>query len=377
MLAWLAAANVPAFICQRDGDRFEIVSRTTELAGLAGDLALAARLESVWPEPGDSPAVTPIDDLPDWQCALQALDESSTRCLGILRLTTAAQRANDAFYTTVQSLPDVVARLDRNHRHVYINPTIEGFTGLSTQQFIGRSKREIGLPSALVEVWEPLVDKVFSTAEPAEQEDALPTVDGPRYFLTRVVPEFGPDGTFNTVLSTSHDITTLKELQWQLELLARTDPLTSLLNRRGFVERVEAELPRVRRGEGRLSLLLLDVNDFKSINDTFGHIAGDTVLIAISDVLRQETEAGDFVARIGGDELCVGLVDAEAAHAEMIVARIRSRINGLHSDGRCPCEVSVSIGLAPVGQSDDNVSDLLTRVDQLMYREKSGRREIR
>ena len=58
-------------------------------------------------------------------------------------------------------------------------------------------------------MWEPLVDKVFDTEQPAEQEDELPTLEGPRHFLTRVVPEFGPDGEVNTVLSTSHDITKL------------------------------------------------------------------------------------------------------------------------------------------------------------------------
>jgi diguanylate cyclase (GGDEF)-like protein/PAS domain S-box-containing protein len=372
VLALLAAAQVPAFICRRRGDQIEILSRTAEFSDIVGvqtgpfsELALLEQLASAWPTSAGSPAVTPLADPPDWHCVLQALDEESTRCLGILRFSTLAQRDNDTFYTTVESLPDVVARLDRNHRHVYINPTIERFTGLSTQQFLGRSKREIGLPPGLVEVWEPLVDKVFGTAQPAEQEDALPTIDGPRYFLTRVVPEFGPDGAFNTVLSTSHDITNLKELQWQLEALARTDPLTSLLNRRGFIERVEAQLPRVQRGEGRLSLLLLDVNDFKSVNDTFGHIAGDNVLIAIGDALREESGPDDFVARIGGDELCVGIVDTDAAHAEAAVTRIRSRINGLG--------ISVSIGLAIVGADDDDVSDLLKRVDQLMYQEKPRR----
>jgi diguanylate cyclase (GGDEF)-like protein/PAS domain S-box-containing protein len=297
--------------------------------------------------------------------------------VGIVRHTTTDQRYSDAFFTTVETLPDIVARLDRNHRHLYINPTIERVTGYPAQAFIGKSKRELGLPEQLVRVWEPLVDKVFDTAQPAEQEDELPTLNGPRHFLTRVVPEFGPDGELHTVLSTSHDITELKSLQWQLELLARTDALTSLLNRRGLLERVEAELPRVRRGEGRLSLLLLDVDDFKSINDTFGHLAGDNVLIAIGEVLQQEIGNNDFAARLGGDELCVGLIDAEEAEAEAAVARIRLRINNLGTDERCPHGVSVSIGLTTVNEQDRNVSDLLTRADQQMYREKPGRRDAR
>lgn len=383
-MAWLAAANVPAFLCHRDGDRVDIVSRTNQFdsvvdahTGQFDERALLAQLDSVWPAADGSPVVTTLGDAPDWQFVLQAVDDPPTRCVGIVRHATTEQRYNDAFFTTVETLPDIVARLDRNHRHVYINPTIERVTGYPAQAFIGKSKRELGLPEQLVRVWEPLVDKVFDTAQPAEQEDELPTMNGPRHFLTRVVPEFGPGGELHTVLSTSHDITELKSLQWQLDLLARTDALTSLLNRRGLVERVEAELPRVRRGEGRLSLLLLDVDDFKSINDTFGHLAGDSVLIAIGEALQQEIGNNDFAARLGGDELCVGLVDTGEAEAEAAVARIRRRINNLGTDERCPREVSVSIGLTTVNEQDRSVSDLLTRADQLMYREKPGRRDTR
>jgi diguanylate cyclase (GGDEF)-like protein/PAS domain S-box-containing protein len=383
-MAWLAAANVPAFMCHRDGDRIDIVSRTPEFASIADahtgqfdEHALLAQLDSVWPASGGSPAVTTLGDTPDWQCVLQAADDPPTRCVGIVRYTTTDQRYNDAFFTTVETLPDIVSRLDRNHRHLYINPTIERVTGYPAQAFIGKSKRELGLSEQLVRVWEPLVDKVFDTAQPAEQEDELPTMNGPRHFLTRVVPEFGPDGELHTVLSTSHDITELKSLQWQLELLARTDALTSLLNRRGLVERVEVELPRVRRGEGRLSLLLLDVDDFKSINDRFGHLAGNNVLIAIGEVLQQEIGNNDFAARLGGDELCVGLVDTNDAEAEAAVARIRLRITNLGANERCPCGVSVSIGLTTVNEQDHSVSDLLTRADQLMYRDKPRRRNTR
>lgn len=119
-----------------------------------------------------------------------------------------------------------------------------------------------------------------------------------------------------------------------------------------------------------MSLLLLDVNDFKSINDRFGHIAGDNVLMAIGDALRHEAGPDDVVARLGGDEFCVALVDADAANASAAADRIRQRINGLGAGDRCPCEIGVSIGLITAGEHDHTVSDLMTRVDLQMYREK-------
>lgn len=376
-LHWFAASAVPAFLCQRNGVRVDIVSRTAEFAaavdartGRLDETALLAGLDSAWPETDSSPAVAYLPDAPDWECVLQALDDPPTRCLGILRLTTPRQRYNEAFFAIAQALPDIVARLDRNHRHVYINPSIERVTGIPAQAFIGKSKRELGLPPELVAQWESLVDKVLHTEEPAEEEHELPTVHGPRTFLTRVVPERGADGTVLTVLSTSHDITKLKHLQQQLAELARTDPLTSVLNRRGFVERIEQELHRAQDRRGRLSLLFLDVNDFKSVNDRFGHIAGDNVLMAIGDVLRHEAGPDDFVARLGGDEFCVALVDADAAEASAAANRIRQRIKGLGTGDRCPCQTGVSIGFITAGDRDLTVSDLMTRVDLQMYREK-------
>jgi diguanylate cyclase (GGDEF)-like protein/PAS domain S-box-containing protein len=371
-LNWLGGANVAAFVCRRDGTEIAIVDRTPTFVGWPDEQTLPARLTAAWPAGDGSPAVLHFDD--DWTCVLQALDDGAERCLGIVRRATARQRYNDGFHAIVEALPDIVARLDRNHRHLYINPAIEQMTGISPQVFIGRSKREIGLPPELVEQWESLVDRVLETEEPAEIQHELPTVHGSRQFLTRVVPEFRGDGELATVLSTSHDITQLKSLQRQLAVLANTDPLTSLLNRRGFVERVEAELSRVRLGHGHLSVLMLDINNFKEVNDRYGHLTGDNVLAAIGDVLRRAVGVDDFVARIGGDEFCVGLVDGDGAHDASVVDRIRLLIRELDTEDGCPSEVSVSIGLTAVGQQEHSVSDLLSRVDQLMYREKSRTR---
>ncbi|TGD86752.1 sensor domain-containing diguanylate cyclase [Mycolicibacterium sp. CH28] len=379
LLDWFAESAVAAFLCRRDGDDVEIVSRTPECTAVVGpgpgqlaETALLAGLGLLWPGIDRSPEVISLPDAPDWQCTLQALDDPPTSWLGILRLTTARQRHNEVFFSIAQALPDIVARLDRNHRHVYINPRIERETGIPVQLFIGKSKRELGLPPDLVAQWEPLVDRVLHSEEPAEEEQQLPTIHGVRTFLTRVVPERSPDGEVRTVLSTSYDITQLKSLQQQLAELARTDPLTSVLNRRGFSERIEAELARQQDGDGQLSLLLLDVNDFKSVNDTYGHFAGDNVLIAIGEALQQEVGPHDFVARLGGDEFCVALVDADATDADAVADRIRRRIGGLGPGDRCPCAVSVSVGLA-TATADERTADLMTRVDRQMYREKSSK----
>ncbi|MGY4710304.1 GGDEF domain-containing protein [Mycolicibacterium sp. CBM1] len=379
-LGWLAAGEVPAFLCRRTRNGVEITSTTPALRAANGpdsawpsESVLLPMLESAWPHAAGPPVVTHPAEQPDHQCVLYALDDPPTACVGILRTMTPLQRYNESFFTTVQALPDIVARLDRHHRHLYVNPTIEKVTGIPAQAFIAKSKRELGLPPEVVEQWEALIDNVLHSGAAAELEHELPTVHGPRHFLTRAVPEFGTGGVVQTVLSTSHDITQLKSLQHQLAILASSDPLTSLLNRRGFIERVESELVRTRSGDGQLSLLLLDVNNFKSVNDTYGHIAGDNVLMAIADVLVQEIGPDDFAARIGGDEFCVGLVDGNATHAPDIAERIRRRVGELGARDLCPCGVSVSLGITSAAEADHSVADLIARVDESMYREKVRR----
>lgn len=380
-LNWLGGANVAAFLCRRDGSDVVIVHRTATFesmtdpaAGWPGEIALRAGLAASWPDADGSPAVLHFDDSPDWMCVVQPVDDAATCCVGMVRRTSERQRYNDGFHSIVEALPDIVARMDRNHRHLYINPAIERMTGLSPQAFIGRSKREVGLPPELVAQWESLVDRVLETGSPADEEHELPTLHGSRQFLTRVVPEYGANGQLNTIVTTSHDITELKSLQRQLAVLASTDPLTSLLNRRGFVERADAEVSRARPSGGRLNLLMLDVNNFKAINDRYGHTVGDQVLVAIGEALRHSVGIDDFVARIGGDEFCVGLVDSDGESVRLIAEGIRQRVGDLGADDGCPCEVSVSIGLALDPGADQSVSDLMARADQSMYAEKSAGR---
>lgn len=378
LLSWLAEAGVPAFLCRRDGDRLVFVAATPALTdadaspayGLA-EAALLTQVESAWAQLDSSPMVIQFAGVPDVQCVLQTLDDTPDACLGIVQVSSDRQRYNDSFYAIVEQLPDIIARFDRKDRHLFVNRAMERIVGQDPQMFIGKNNAELGMPAHLVQAWESLHIKVFETREPAELEFVFETQQGPRHFLCRVVPEFAADGNVRTILSTSHDITELKSLQQQLAMLASTDPLTSLLNRRGFVESLEAQIVRARSGKGQLSLLMIDVDQFKVVNDTFGHLAGDNVLLMIGDILRQETRATDFVARLGGDEFYIGLVDADGAEARDIADRIHQRVRSLGSEGLSPCAVSVSIGLAVYADTDRSGSDLIARVDEAMYREKS------
>ncbi|MEZ0358216.1 GGDEF domain-containing protein [Mycobacterium sp. SA01] len=379
-LGILALAGVPAFVCRLDQGSAEVQSRTPKFVAIRDALnldenvvldRLAAACSAA---AGPDPIIVDGESDPAWQCVVTSVNGNPNLCLAILRVTSRLQRYNETFFSIVEKLPDIVSRYDRNFRHLYVNPAIESVTPLiGVQDYIGKDHHELGMPPHLIELWQSAYRRAFEAGETVEQEFTFLGPHGTRHFLFRTVPEYGPDGKIHTVLNTARDITELKSLQQQLEVLGQTDPLTSLLNRRGFINRLEAELRRARDGGAVLSLLMLDINNFKSVNDTFGHPAGDDVLTAIGDIIQTAVQPDDFPARLGGDEFCIGLVDTSSTQARAAAERIRMRISELGALDGCPCRITVSIGLVTSDEPSDTASDLLSRCDRSMYQEKLRR----
>jgi diguanylate cyclase (GGDEF)-like protein len=160
----------------------------------------------------------------------------------------------------------------------------------------------------------------------------------------------------------------IRQMQLTREREARTDFLTGAANSRAFEEAAGAEIERSRRYGQALSLLYLDVDDFKSINDTFGHGAGDKVLAEISHVMRCTVRANDLVARLGGDEFAVLMPEANRFAALAVARRVRDEIGHVTtSEG---LTVRCSIGVASYMESPAAVDALIHDADTLMYRAK-------
>lgn len=149
---------------------------------------------------------------------------------------------------------------------------------------------------------------------------------------------------------------------------ARTDPLTSLSNRRAFVEAAWLELERARRHGRPLSLLYIDCDDFKLVNDRRGHVAGDAVLLSVGSTLRQAVRGLDTVARLGGDEFGVLLPEVDGAGAIALAERLRLQLREAlagRGDG-----VTFSIGVATFVRPPSSVDEMILRADELMYEAK-------
>jgi len=166
----------------------------------------------------------------------------------------------------------------------------------------------------------------------------------------------------------------------RLEVLAHTDPLTQLLNRRALTLRLVAEMDRVRRYDSMLALLMVDLDYFKFVNDTYGHLAGDEVLHEVAALLQRSTRTVDFVARYGGEEFVVVLPETTSSGATAFAERVRERIerHSFLGTDRGGARLTTSIGVATFPSPGvDSVESLFARADEALYRAKEqGRNRV-
>ena len=173
----------------------------------------------------------------------------------------------------------------------------------------------------------------------------------------------------------------LNEANKKLRVLATTDPLTGILNRREFLKRFQGEIYRVSREKKFYSLIMLDIDHFKRVNDTMGHTAGDMVLIEITDRIRAELRPYDLVGRYGGEEFLIGIPEANSETGRNIAERIRASIckKPFHA-GNKELDITASLGLTsaiPIGNKKDMLhllENMIEKSDSSLYRAKNAGR---
>ncbi|HEY3475040.1 MAG TPA: GGDEF domain-containing protein [Anaerolineales bacterium] len=175
-------------------------------------------------------------------------------------------------------------------------------------------------------------------------------------------------------ISTQHQQILLRHA----EVLAATDPLTGLYNRRQFFSLGAYELPRARRLNQHLSILAIDVDYFKKINDTHGHLMGDELLCSAAKIFQSNLREQDILARIGGDEFVVLLPDTNLYEAASVAERIRLSTEGLLIQSeQYSARVTISIGVATLAPDMPDLDALLSRCDEALYAAKrAGRARV-
>jgi diguanylate cyclase (GGDEF)-like protein/PAS domain S-box-containing protein len=184
------------------------------------------------------------------------------------------------------------------------------------------------------------------------------------------ITDLSADPAVGGLMLRLRDVTERRRLERALEELATTDPLTAVANRRRFDEVLLTEAERSLRTENPLTLLMLDIDHFKAVNDAYGHPVGDVVLKAVAAQCRSAARDIDLVARVGGEEFAVLLVNVGLHEGEEVADRIRKVVGALQVElpGHPPLGCTVSVGVAEFA---GDATELMVRADAALYRAKA------
>jgi diguanylate cyclase (GGDEF)-like protein/PAS domain S-box-containing protein len=286
--------------------------------------------------------------------------------LDVVKVARGHQATFDAFF---HAAPIGLAYLDGDLRHVRVNNALVELTGYPASHYVGRTVGEV-LPAEAATL-EPRLQEVLQTGEPLVAHPL--SDDEGRHFLTSWYPVHG-SGRVVGLGATLVDVTELREAEARMTVLATTDPLTGLPNRRYLVEQLDLALARARRQHTAVALLSVDLDRFKEVNDTLGHAYGDGVLAEVAKRLRSGARATDVVARMGGDEFVILLADLPVEDAASVAHGVRERVLGEldHAVPVGPVEVRVpaSVGVALYPLEAEDADELLALADSSMYTRK-------
>jgi diguanylate cyclase (GGDEF)-like protein/PAS domain S-box-containing protein len=275
---------------------------------------------------------------------------------------------------------DVIWTMGLDRSVTYINSAVERVRGFTPEEALRQSPEEIQPPESAA-VGAAYYRRLFAAIEAGTEP---PIFHGEQEYYRKdgsimtgdlqVIPHIDADGNVVELLGVTRDISERKRLEAELTRLASTDPVTGVWNRRRCTELIADDIAQVGRRGHALSLLMLDVDYFKSVNDTYGHLAGDAVLIEIGRRLLGGVRSTDVVARWGGEEFVVLLRDCDLAAAVTTAEKLRQSIAG--TPFADVGTISVSVGAAQL-QVCEELDDLLRRADAALYRAKeSGRNTV-
>lgn len=292
-----------------------------------------------------------------------------------------AEARDNLLVAALEAVSHGVVITDTKARIEWVNPAFEALTGYTLEEAIGIRPTEL-VKSGLQDeefyqnLWQTILNGGTWHGELINRRK-----DGSLYHEEfSIAPVRDENGMITHFVGIKLDISERKRLEAELWEMATTDVLTGLFNRRHFMARLAEELARLQRLEHHhVSVLMLDIDHFKLINDTYGHAVGDEMLKHIAGLMHHELRRIDTIGRLGGEEFSIFLSGTDLAAAVVFADRLRQKIADmpLRIDGQS-ISATVSIGIAAMEISDTQADEVLIRADDALYRAKSaGRNRVK
>jgi diguanylate cyclase (GGDEF)-like protein/PAS domain S-box-containing protein len=412
IVTMLVAWRVSWILLRTKWSESPIISRFFALLLFLYGLTLAARGISwfIWPENRGLTATTPFNSI--YFMLVLIFDISWPICLILLN----GQRMADEIKNLskklaqlsqgVEQSPTSVVITDLKGRIEYVNPHFTELTGYSAREAYGKNPRILQSGRTPRETYQKMWETILA-GTPWRGEFLNKKKNGELYWEKAVItPVKDQDGRIFNFIAIKEDITDRKEaevalqesesrqralnkelekrikeiagLEAELREQAIRDPLTGLYNRRYLNETIDREFERARRHGQPISILMIDIDHFKKINDTYGHLAGDACLEVLADLLQQITRKADIACRYGGEEFLLLLPGAQIESAALRAEELRKIFENsvMPYDGR-EIKNTISIGMAAYPADGDSHYEIIDKADQALYSAKNtGRNRV-
>ncbi|MCO5978757.1 PAS domain-containing protein [Ideonella oryzae] len=286
----------------------------------------------------------------------------------------ALRQSEQTLRSLTDALPILVAAVDQDERYLFANPAyIQAMQDQGDTPLVGRTILEVLGPGVYQSI-KPFVDRAMAGERVSYERERY--IGQTRRIQEAVyIPQFDANGAVRGVIVVVQDVTERKREEMLLREMAHVDPLSGLLNRAGFDDRLQAMVATARKNDSRIGFLYIDLDRFKAVNDTYGHATGDNLLRIFAQRLRNALRPDDLVARLGGDEFAVAIGNARDMTVAEVVAEKIITIAGTQFwiDGNA-ISVGASVGVSIWSPEEPGVELALQRADTMLYEAKEAGR---
>jgi diguanylate cyclase (GGDEF)-like protein/PAS domain S-box-containing protein len=287
----------------------------------------------------------------------------------------ATARGEARFQALVHNSSDLITLIDDDLAITYQTPSVTRLLGYAEDELIGTHLVDLVHPDDRLTYLSARAEAIAGGQDSATSHLRLRHQDGSFRHVENIHTNLLDDPDVRAVVVTTRDVTAQKQLQAQLQHNAFHDALTGLANRALFADRLEHALARTDRLATPVAVLFVDLDDFKAVNDGAGHSAGDELLVAVADRLRNVLRPSDTIARLGGDEFAVLIEDgADPARTTATADRLLVALSEPFPSGAADEQVRVtaSVGIATGAAGQHDAAELLRHADVAMYAAKEA-----